>query len=218
MRTFLYACLLLSGAGVIAGASFFQLFAALLGACLSEWMLALWPLRHETVFVTLDPASPNGERVLDAFRLALDRVASVKRAVRLRISNPESGHRARFSLTLARTGDLLLRQEGQRDRPLGLPNRWIADHPVPLLLPNATSTTLFFAPTESDRVRVSLVDREKRPLALLTVLAGLTLAALLTDRPMIASFLTGALLAHVLISLKTVPTVRKSNQRLNQKP
>ncbi|MBP5319379.1 MAG: hypothetical protein J6334_00205 [Kiritimatiellae bacterium] len=218
MRALFYAIILLTGAGVIVGASFFQLLAAAAGACLTEWILALRPLRHETVFVTLDPESPKGEQIVEAFRLVFGASRRANRTLRLRITNPESGRRARFTLIPARDGELTLQQAGQRDKPLNLHGRWIADHPLPLHLPNATCMTLFFSPTDSGRVRVSLDDPEKLPLPLIALLALLTLAALLFNQTLPAAFLTGAILAHFLISLKTVPIVRKSSQQEKRNP
>ena len=142
-------------AGFIAGAGLDTFMSAAAGAALAVWRIRIIPSPTHRVFVNLEPDAPDGTILLQAIRETLARIQNTKRAALLRVSAFTASGHPRLSLGLTRNGDLELACDRQRPRQLGQPGVWIADHPLPLIFPHTRCLTLRFAPTDSERVRIS---------------------------------------------------------------
>lgn len=205
VRRILFSCLVLAGAGALAGVSFSLLLTAALSAAAAAWGFRLAALfRRPAAFAALDPQAPDARVLVRALRRCVDEVCERRRGVCLRIIVPENPKRVSFTLTMGRDGDLLVVPAGGRARRLGMPGRWVADHPVPLPLPAGRCAELFFAPGGGDRARVCAGRPARLPLALLTGTFALTLAACLLGAEWLAAVLSGAgLQAAVMKSAKS---------------
>ena len=148
--------LVIAVAGLLAGTCLGTFMGAALGAAAAVWRIRLALVPVHRFFATLDPDTPDGAILLNAFRNVLDHIRDTKRAALLRVSALTASERSGLKLSLTRSGDLELACDGQRARALGQPGVWVADHPLPLDLPATHCLTLRFAPTEGGRARVSL--------------------------------------------------------------
>lgn len=140
--------------GVLASGRLTAFAASAAGVLLAAWSAPLlFRAKAREVSVLLDPDCPSTHMLADGIRLAMQTARDEPTA--LRIQTPPAGHYLRYSIDLGRKGDIQLICAGKRPATLGFPGQWIADHPLPLALPNGCPVTLLFAPAGEGRVRVS---------------------------------------------------------------
>ncbi|MDD4103181.1 MAG: hypothetical protein PHU80_11210 [Kiritimatiellae bacterium] len=144
-----------AAAGMIAGSSFGAFLSAALAAAAASWraLPALSRCRH--VFVNLDPHRLDPDTLPQALRYALDEVTRTQKPMLMRISPPYGAERHDCRLDINREYDMEIRRTGLRTAKLGRKNVWIAEHPLPLILPDARAVTLRLSPAGQARVRVA---------------------------------------------------------------
>jgi len=141
-------------AGLIAGAEVIHFLAAALAASAAVWLKD--SRSHASrCYANLDPQRPDGAVLLAALRETLSLVRRTQKPARLRLACFTPNAHPVFSLGLSRDNDLELSCD-LRKSALKQPGVWLADHPLPLVLPRARSLTLVLAPCGPSRVRVSL--------------------------------------------------------------
>ena len=143
-----------AAAGLIAGGGAVTFLAAALAAVSATWLRRIRAAFATTLYANLDPRTPDGSILLDAFREALDRVRRTRSPVRLRLTSSAVPSCPVFSLELNREGDMDLIRSPRRVS-LKRPGVWLPDHPLPLVLPRKGSLTLLFEPDGQTRIRVS---------------------------------------------------------------
>ncbi len=142
-------------AGAVAGSSFCAFLAAALAAVAASW-LAFPPFsRCRQIFVNLDPHRQDPQTFPHALCYALDEVARTQKPLLVRISPPPGAEHNDCRIDINRDYDVEIRRAGLRIAKLVRRNIWIAEHPLPLQLPEAQAVCLRFSPTGCERVRVS---------------------------------------------------------------
>ena len=173
--------LVTAAAGLIAGAGIRTFLAAAVSAGLATWLVRA-PCRSSLhLFANLDPHEPDSTILVDALREALRLIRSTRNPVLLRISAFARKDRSPFRFGLNRDGDLEVCCEGKRARALRQPGVWIADHPVPLTLPQDRCVTLRLTPAAAGRVRASLSPARELRGGLWLAVALLVIAACALD-------------------------------------
>jgi len=179
------ACALLlatAASGLIAGAGLTTFSAAAVAAALATWLARMPRGRVRHLFANLDPLEPDGAILLEAAREALRHVRQTRQPVLLRLSAFTRTARPLFRLDLNREGDLEVCRDGSRPAALKQPAAWIADHPLPLVLPEARCVTLRLLPSgTAERVRVSPAHTSAPPRGLWNALALAAIAACAFD-------------------------------------
>jgi hypothetical protein len=149
----------IAATGLLAGAGFPAFLGAALGASLAAWWHRRPFFSTDRLAVTLDPNKPPDSAILlEAFRQTLARLRQSKRAARLRISAFRTSRHPQIRLDVTRDGDLEVACDGKRARTIRHPGVWVADHPLPLVLPHTRCLTLHFTPTTGERVRVAVTS------------------------------------------------------------
>lgn len=188
-----YAILLpIGAAGLIAGADAQAFLTAAVAAAAAAWFSRLGG-RAADCYATLDPDRPDGATFVDALRRSVRRVRDAQTPVRLRLAPFTRRACPALQLSLRPDGDLVL-SCGARTHALQLAGVWLADHPLPLRLPQRRSLTLRLEPCGAGRVRAA-PDAGRRLSRLHRVaLATLATAACLSD----TSWLLAAVLGFAL--------------------
>jgi hypothetical protein len=143
-----------AAAGLTAGGGLLVLLAAALSAAGAVWLKHLRP-PGGLCFANMDPQKPESALFLTAFRETLASARRTMRPVRLRLACFFPTAHPVFRLDLSRDNDLEFSYD-LRKSALMQPGVWLADHPLPLVLPHTRSLTLVFEPCGASRIRVSL--------------------------------------------------------------
>ena len=182
LRIFFFSAAV-GAAGICAGPSFPTFLAAAGAAVAAFWFFSLFQKQcGESAFATLDPLSPDETVLREAFRKAMLSCREKKRPVRLRIQAQTTARYIHFSLGMNRKRDMEIKREGKRGIPLDLAGQWIADHPLPLSLPNDRALTLLFLPAQ-ERVRVSLGASPSIPAIFWIIVTALSILFAILDEP-----------------------------------
>ncbi len=142
-----------AAAGLTAGGGPLVFLAAALAAAGAAWLKHLRP-PGGLCFANLDPQKPESAIFLSAFRETLACARRTMRPVRLRLACCSPVARPVFRLNLSRDNDLEF-SCASRTSALKQPGVWLADHPLPLVLPHTRSLTLVFETCGASRIRVS---------------------------------------------------------------
>lgn len=170
-----------AAAGTVAGSSSGVFLAAALAAAVAAWR-AFPPLSGcRQIFVILDQHRQDPQTLPQALRYALDEVTRSQKPLLVRISPPAGQARQDCRLDITRDYDVEIRRAGLRVAKLGRNNVWIAEHPLPLILPDARATCLRLAPSGSARVRVTPAAAAACPRSLWLAVAAAAGAACLLD-------------------------------------
>jgi hypothetical protein len=159
------------------------------GALLICWFAAL---RRDSgavpIYAVNDPAVHNPEITAAAVERALVSVLAARAPHDLHIVNPGIN---RLSLRLDAAGALTA-SDAHRTLKIRRGERWIADHPLPLVIAPGESRSLRLTPAEGERVRVREIQTSRRSRTALLLLAPAA-ALLLTDHNAAAAALFAAL-------------------------
>lgn len=102
-----------------------------------------------------DTDKPSAALLRDSIEILGDRIESRRRNIRLEVfADNEQGLSA--SIDIASDGEVVCSIPGQPRRKTSFGGRWIADHPLPLVLRPGVKTVLFVSPALGGRFRVSL--------------------------------------------------------------
>ncbi len=170
-----------AAAGAIAGSSFGAFMAAALAAAVATWRVFPPLSRCRQIFVNLDPHRQDPQALPQTLRYALDEVISSQKPLLARISPPAGQARQGCRLDITMDHDLEIRRVGLRAAKLGRKNVWIAEHPLPLTLPDARAVTLRLAPSGRARVRVTSAAAPPCPRSLWLAVTAAASAACLLD-------------------------------------
>ena len=152
-RTVFGYVLVLIVSGLLAAGDFAAFAASASGVLFAAWFIPFcFRQKAREVSVLLDPDQPSTSMLADGISLALQ--SAHDGPIALCIQPPPARHYLRYTIDLGRKGDLKLICAGKRPATLGFPGQWIADHPLPLELPNGRPTRLLFFPAGENRVRV----------------------------------------------------------------
>jgi len=168
-----------AAAGLTAGGGPLVFLAAALAAAGAAWLKHLRP-PDGLCFANLDPQKPESALFLSAFRETLACARRTLRPVRLRLACFSPAPRPVLRIDLSRDNDLELACD-LRKSALKQPGVWLADHPLPLVLPRTRSLTLVFEPCGASRIRVSQDAGTPCPVRHWLVLALLATAACALD-------------------------------------
>ena len=145
--------LAVAGAGLIAGSAPGAFLAAALAAASAAWLKCRLLTSVPTLYANLDPQTPDSAILLAALKEAIAVVCRTQKPVRVRLTAFLPLHHPEFRLDLNSLNDPEL-VCGHRKTALDLPGVWLADHPLPLVLPRSHSLTLRLTPSGQTRVRV----------------------------------------------------------------
>ena len=167
--------------GVLAGAEAPTFIAAASAAVLATWIYRIPHSAARHLFANLDPLAPDGAILLLAVREALALIRQDHRPVLLRIAAIATPPQSAFRLNINRDGDLEVSRDGCRPWTLKQPGVWIADHPLPLILPHDRCLTLRLAAAGKERVRSSLAPSSPFPNGFWIAVVFLAVAACTWD-------------------------------------
>lgn len=109
-----------------------------------------------------DPLKPSASLLRDSIEILAERIESRRRNVRLDVfADNDQGLSA--TIDIANDGEVVCSIPGQVRRKTSFGGRWIADHPLPLVLRPGGKTVLFVSPALGGRFRVSLLPDLKIP-------------------------------------------------------
>lgn len=179
-----------AAAGAVAGSSFGAFLAAALAAAAASWRAFPALSRCRQLFLNLDPHQQDPQTLPQALRYALDEVTRTQKPLLVRISPPAGAERHDCQIDINREYDVEIRRAGLRTAKLGRKNVWIAEHPLPLILPDARAVTLRLSPADHTRVRVAPAAAPPCPRSLwLAVIAAAAAACLLNCAWLLAAAL-----------------------------
>ncbi len=159
-----YALLIATAsAGVIAGSSSGAFLGASIAAAAASWLAFPSLTRCRQIFVNLDPHRQDLQTLPHALLYALDEVSRSQKPLLTRISPPAGAERHDCRIDITRDYDVEIRRAGLRAAKLARRNIWIAEHPLPLKLPDKRALCLRFSPAGRERVRVSSASALPRP-------------------------------------------------------
>lgn len=144
-----------AAAGAVAGSSSCAFLTAALAAAAASWLAFPSLSRCRHIFVNLDPHRQDPQTLPHALRYALDEVSRSQKPLLMRISPPAGAERHDCRIDITRDYDVEIRRAGLRAAKLARCNIWIAEHPLPLKLPDTRAVTLRLSPAGRERVRVA---------------------------------------------------------------
>ncbi len=168
-------------AGAVAGSSFGAFLAAALAAAAASWRVVPPLSRCRQIFVNLDPHRQDPQTLPQALRYALDEVTRTQKPLLMRISPPAGEERHDCRIDINSGYDVEIRRPGLRTAKLERKNVWIAEHPLPLILPDARAVTLRLSPVDHSRVRVAPAAAPPCPRSLWLAVTAAAVAACLLD-------------------------------------
>ena len=172
--------LAVAAAGLIAGSAPGAFLAAALAAASAAWLKRGLLASAPTLYANLDPQTPDSAILLTALKEAIAVVSRTRNPLRLRLTAFTLPHHPEFRLDLNSQNDPEL-VCGHRKTALGRSGVWLADHPLPLVLPRSHSLTLRLTPSGRTRVRVAPDESTPFRRASWLVLSLLVIAACLLD-------------------------------------
>ncbi len=140
--------------GAFGNATLASWLVAALGAVSAAWYVTRAPRGALHAYVNLEPDAPDGATLQGALTQAVQRLRHTQSTLVMRITAPMTTAQGHITLELDRNLDLRILQLNQRPRLLNHPGVWIADHPLPLVLPPTHSLTLLMRSTHGGRIRV----------------------------------------------------------------
>ena len=172
--------LAIAAAGLIAGSAPGAFLAAALAAASAAWLKRGLLASAPTLYANLDPQTPDSAILLAALKEAIAIVCRTQKPVRVRFTAFLTLHHPEFRLDMnSRNAPELVC--GHRKIALGQSGVWLADHPLPLVLPRSHSLTLRLTPGGRTRVRVAPDGSTPLRRAFWLALSLLTVAACVLD-------------------------------------
>jgi len=163
-------------AGFAAGPELRTFLAAAVAAAFAAWLISFPAGSEIRIFANLDPLNQDCAILQQAVREAVARIQATKRPVSLRIGAHSNARHSAIQFDLTREGDLEISRSGNRPWKLRQPGVWIADHSLPLALPQTRCLPLHLSAAGKERVRASLA--RPRPIPVWVWIGSASLAVI----------------------------------------
>ncbi len=111
----------------------------------------------ERVHIRLDPDNPSPRQLMGYFAEVFAALDAMPRPLHVEVETANAAG-ANAAIDFER-GEPVFRIEGRGAAHANFRRRWIAEHPVPLLLSRRGKTHLTFIPTTGNRVKVRRASR-----------------------------------------------------------